>query len=302
MPDRFFVKRRQKRASIFVKAAVAVMCALAAVSILLFLQPGQQEVTEPARILFAGTEDDADCAILLSRGMCVMIDSGEEQDGAHILELLEREGVERIDCLILTHPDKDHIGGAPALLEKLSVQTILVPDYGQKKERYETLLQNAEEAGSRVEVLEPAHSRELRYGELLLRVWPPEEAFYEKDNDYSLAVLARHGEVKLFFAGDAQKKRMKELQTYRLPEVDLYKVSYHGRDLTTGAKLIGSIRPQYAVVTAAAPGPEIERALTAAGARIFCTRGEDVEFVSDGERLQTGLSSENVSGTVAGDV
>ena len=65
-----------------------------------------------------------------------------------------------------------------------------------------------------ITVMAPAHSRDLRFGDLSLCIWPPEEAYYEKDNDYSLAVLVRHGGVKMFFAGDAQKRRMKELLTY----------------------------------------------------------------------------------------
>lgn len=291
MPNRLLPGKRGRSAVLGVRAYTVAACMFVAVlaMLFLFLQPGKREITEAAEILFAGTQDDADCAVLLSQGACVMIDTGEEQDAAHILELLDQEGVKQIDCLILTHPDKDHIGGAPMLLETLPVQTVLVPDYGQEKEHYDALLEQAEELGSSVSVLAPARSREYSYGELELRIWPPEEAFYEKDNDYSLAVLVRHGDVKLFFAGDAQKKRMKELQTYRLPEVELYKVSYHGRDLTTGAKLIGSIRPQYAVVTADEPGQEIRQALTAAGAQIFCTRGKDVRFVSDGKSLTTGL-------------
>lgn len=258
-----------------------VLCALLSAALLLFAE--KKEVLQPARIVFAGTKDDADCAILRSRDACVVIDTGEEQDAAHILELLCREEAGQIDCLILTHPDKDHIGGAPILLENIPVKQIVTPCYDREKETYDALLEQAEEQG--VNVLTLTDSQVFYYGELTVRIWPPEKKHYEKDNDYSLAALVEHGGVRLFFAGDAQKKRMKELLTYRLSQVDLYKVSHHGRDLTTGARLILSIQPAYAVVTADAPGPEIERALRAADARVICTRGRDAVFISDGECL-----------------
>lgn len=279
----WLMKRAGRHSTVGMLLCMVGVCVLLGAFAMFLLCPGSREDVQPAKILFAGTEDDADCAILLSQDTCVMIDTGEEQDAEHILTLLEQEQVEKIDCLILTHPDKDHIGGAPALMEALSVDRIVVPDYGQEKESYETLIETAEALGSSITVMAPAHSRDLRFGDLSLCIWPPEEAYYEKDNDYSLAVLVRHGGVKMFFAGDAQKRRMKELLTYSLPKVDLYKVSYHGRDLTTGARLIGSIRPRYAVVTADAPGPEIEQALRLAGAQVYCTRGQDAVFVSDGE-------------------
>ena len=257
----WLMKRAGRHSTVGMLLCMVGVCVLLGAFAMFLLRPGSREDVQPAKILFAGTEDDADCAILLSQDTCVMIDTGEEQDAEHILTLLEQEQVEKIDCLILTHPDKDHIGGAPALMEALSVDRIVVPDYGQEKESYETLIETAEALGSSITVMAPAHSRDLRFGDLSLCIWPPEEAYYEKDNDYSLAVLL----------------------TYSLPQVDLYKVSYHGRDLTTGARLIGSIRPRYAVVTADAPGSEIEQALRLAGAQVYCTRGQDAVFVSDGE-------------------
>lgn len=246
--------------------------------------PDQAPVSaESARILFAGTKDDADCTIVLSQDVCMMIDTGEEQDAEHILALLQQEGVEEIDCLILTHPDKDHIGGAPALLESLPVQKIIAPAYDQPKESYELLIEQAEALDTTI--VTPGRREELQYGELSLIIWPPEETHYDKDNNYSLAVLISHKEVQMFFAGDAQKKRMKEILQYNLPQVDLYKVSYHGRNLTSGIKLIDRIRPQYAIVTASAPEKETKQALIAVDAQIFCTRDRDVVFISDGIKI-----------------
>ena len=260
---------------------VCVLCIMLTGGLLLF---GEKEVTQSARVLFAGTQEDADCAILLSSDACVVIDTGEEQDAEHILELLEKEGVKQIDCLILTHPDKDHIGGAPALMENMPIQMIVVPYYGKQKNNYDVLLADAKELG--ISVLTPARSRALNYGELSLRIWPPQETYYEKDNDYSLAVLVSHGDVRMFFAGDAQKNRMEEILTYNLPRTDLYKVSCHGRNFTEGRQVIDEICPQYAVVTSAAPDRGIEQALLSAGAEIVCTNKKDVLFVSDGKTIK----------------
>ncbi len=279
------------RKFVILRSRMVGACILCVVLAAAFLLSGRSKTVpdlssrsvESARILFAGTKDDADCVIVLNGDVCVMIDSGEEQDAEHILALLRREGVEEIACLILTHPDKDHIGGAPTLLENFPIQKIVVPDYDQPKDSYDVLLEQAEEL--EISVLTLEEREELCYKELSLSIWPPEETYYDKDNNYSLAVLAEYGEVKMFFAGDAQKKRMKELLQYNLPQVDLYKVSYHGRNLTSGVKLIDIIRPQYAVVTAAAPGKEIELALTSVDAQIVCTRGQDALFVSDGKEI-----------------
>ena len=113
----------KKKFTIGVLRAIGV-CALVGILIgaLAFLE--KDHSVEPAQIIFAGTKDDADCAILQSGGSCVVIDTGEAQDAEHILELLRERQIEKIDCLILTHPDKDHIGGAPALLDALPVKMV----------------------------------------------------------------------------------------------------------------------------------------------------------------------------------
>ena len=245
----------------------------------------QQRTLGTAAVLFAGTEEDADCAILLSDGACAVIDAGEEQDGPHIVELLEAQGVDRIDCLLLTHPDKDHVGGAALLLDRFPVGRLVTPAYDREdKRRYWDLLAQAEALGIPVE--QPQQAAGLSCGDWDLQLLPPREAHYKKSNNYSLAISARHGEVTVFLAGDAENKRIGELLDLPLPrEVDLYKVAHHGRDSQKGPALIRKLSPVIAVVPAREPEPETRQALEAAGAVIYSTVGQDLCFHSDGHRL-----------------
>ena len=55
----------------------------------------------------------ADSMIIRTPQSTVIIDCGEKGDGKEIVSLLEDEGVTTVDYLIITHYDKDHVGGHP---------------------------------------------------------------------------------------------------------------------------------------------------------------------------------------------
>lgn len=242
------------------------------------------DTSEEARFLFAGTQQDADCAILLSRDKCVMIDTGEPADAEHILKLLEEENVSQIDCLILTHPDQDHVGGAAAILEALPVKQIITPYFSGEKTIYQMTIDRAEKM--KVPVFTLSRDRQFVFGELKLRLYPPEKFYYDNSNNYSLAVLAEHGEVSLFLAGDAERARLTELLNIELPEnIDLYKAAHHGRNSQKGAELIAALTPKAAVITAKGAETQIAAAFARTGTELYTTVGQDVIFRSDGSSL-----------------
>ena len=269
---------------------VAVVCAwIVLVSILglAYLAVGgtiaSVESDADLQVRILQTREDADCIILYQGADAVMIDTGEAQDSEHILQELREAEIEKLDALILTHPDKDHIGGALSVLAAIPVEKVIHPYYGGEKEGWTAVEAYCKDKG--IQVYYPNHVWKLNTGYVNLLVYPPQEKHYKDDNNYSLAVLAEHGEVKMFFGGDALRKRSEELLTMNLPKVTLYKVAYHGRANSVSDELFETLNPDYAVVTSDSADEEILESSEKCGSRLIFSKEADVVFISDRKQL-----------------
>lgn len=240
--------------------------------------------TEPESgciIYFMQTADDADSILIKNGEDAVLIDTGEAQDAGHILNVLQTYGVEQLDLMILTHPDKDHIGGAAQIAKEIEVSRIIEPYYTLENERNEALHEWLKQ--QEILVYTAQETESCQFEDFSLTIYPPQEKEYKKDNNYSLAVLFSHKDSHAFFAGDAVKKRQKELMELELPDIELLKVPYHGRYVKGEEALIEKLSPKYAVVTAIEAEAEVKEALERAGAEIWYTRSGDVVFGTKGE-------------------
>lgn len=238
---------------------------------------------ESVRVICMNTKEDADATLIYHEGAAVMIDTGTKEDAEHIMEMLKRCNVGKLDYMILSHGDSDHIGGAAQLLESIPVTYVVESGYEKADEEMEELNRLLEQKG--IPVLYPVHTQHLRAGEIQLLVYPPLEKNYRDSNNYSLAVLAKHGNVNMMFAGDALKKRTEELLLIDWPKIDLYKVAHHGRGNVMTEELFDRLKPEYAVVTANQADEQILRAAERNGAAVFYTGERDVIFQSDGKKL-----------------
>lgn len=234
-------------------------------------------------VCFVQTLDDADCILIKQGEDSVMIDTGEVQDTERILAVLDRYGVDELDAMILTHPDKDHIGGAAEIAQAVPVDYVLEPYYTLQNDRRDVLMEVFAEKEIPVRVVEQTQT--LEFEKFSLTVYPPEEPEYEKDNNYSLAVLFTCGENHALFTGDAMKKRQKELLNYELPQIELLKVPYHGRYVKGEEELLQKLSPEYAVITAKTAETEVVSALNKIGAETFYTRFQTVTFQTDGKNF-----------------
>ena len=216
----------------------------------------------------------------------VLIDTGEEDDAPEIIEKLRASGITSLDCLILTHFDKDHIGGLTAVLEAIPAARILMPDYVGSGTPYASMTALFSDGTFPVEVL--TEDTAFSCGNTHLSVSVPKQAEYEKkqDNNASLVITVTHGEQILYLTGDAeairQKELISELSAAGITQTALLKVPHHGVYNDGIDAFFAACDPEYAVITCSdknPPDPETLSLLSALDSRIYLTSDGDIRVV-----------------------
>ncbi len=234
----------------------------------------------------------ADAIVLQCAGEVMVIDAGEADDGKELVNFLAWQEIQRVDVLVITHFDRDHVGGAARLVKKLEVGRVILPDYEGQNEEYAALTAQLEESGITPERL--AKPLKLRLGDAELLIEPPlsypEEITHDgMDNDLSLITTVTHGSQRLLFAGDAEKGRLQEWlsQDGRAP-CGFVKMPHHGVYNKMLPELLGAIRPQIAVICDSDKNPAEERTLALLereGVETWETKNGEVVVTSDGRSL-----------------
>ena len=192
----------------------------------------------------------ADALVLQTANTVTVIDTGNKGDGKDIEKFLTGQGIEAIDTLIITHFDKDHVGGAARLCKRMKISKIYVPDYVCDSEEYLAFTEKAQESGQEITALPVRGREEWTADDAAFRLYAPNETFYGKneENDFSLVLYVQHGENSFLFAGDAEDARQNEIIGYGLGKVNFLKFPYHGHYLATTEQFLDECAPDAAVI------------------------------------------------------
>ncbi|MBQ3356212.1 MAG: MBL fold metallo-hydrolase [Oscillospiraceae bacterium] len=249
--------------------------------------PTQQDQAQDLEVCFfdAGKAD----AILLTTGSsAVLIDAGEKGFGKTILTYLEEKGVEQLDCLIVTHFDKDHVGGAAKVLESIPVGTVLQSNQPKNSDEYASYVSALGAAG--ITPLTVRETYAFTLDGVSYSVDPPRRTEYDEDssNNSSLIVTVTNGDNRFLFTGDAQTQRLAEFLDTNAATCDVLKLPHHGKDEPLLDALLASTQPRYAVITSSDEEPEstaVVAALQDAGIGVLLTRNGAVILHSNGIRI-----------------
>lgn len=275
--------------SVKAAAAAAAICALTACGNAATTQPTAAEAPEVTGEFKATALDSgkADAIILETDNHTVVIDTGEKDDGDELVAYLQSNDITEIDYLIITHFDKDHVGGAAELIENISIGEIITPDYEGTNTAYEKFVEASDNAGLTATKLSDSTSFTL--DDAVFELHPPMRSDYaEEDNDYSIVVNVTHGKNTFMFAGDCETARLAELPQQMTMSHTFLKVPHHGIYAKGLDNFISSVSPKYAVITDSEKHPadsETIALLDGIGCTTYSTQNGTVTAVSDGETI-----------------
>lgn len=188
--------------------------------------------------------------VLASGGAFALVDCGsanswKDPDAAAAWQL-QSMGCRRLDWLVLTHYDKDHVSGVTGLLARMEVDTLLVPETEDDAGLQSAVLSAAEERGASIRFI--TEMERLDFGRGTLTVFPP--LGDDGDNERGLAVLASAGDKDFLITGDMDSAtEAKLLAAYDLPDIEGLVAGHHGSKYAASQALLEALTPETACVS-----------------------------------------------------
>lgn len=234
----------------------------------------------------------ADSTLIQNGEDTILVDCGNRDDAALVIEYLNGLGIEQIDYFVATHPHEDHIGCAGEILTNFEVDTLLKPDVENDTACYRNMMEAAEK--NNVNIVYPEAGETFQLTQSSFQVLGPIEIDKEDLNNDSIVLRYDFGETSFLLAGDAEREsEYAILDAGFNVAADVLKVGHHGSSTSTSYPWLREIMPQYAVIMCGKdnsyghPHDETTSKLRDAEVELYRTdENGTIVFISDGEDLR----------------
>lgn len=288
------MKRRSKR-KIAVSATTALTLAIFIIAFANKLFGDKFRSTlAPAAPDFDKTQDfvkimdvgQADAALIYLNGCSAVIDAGLTSSADDISADLKGADIKDIDALLITHLHMDHAGALAKIAMSFPIDNLIIPNRDSSAEAMPTV----NEAEKRVvaekgKVFTATEGMNFNIGEFevtLLAYFPDAT----KENDRSIITMAKIGDKKFLFTGDAEKATEADVLAEKLNiDCDVLKVGHHGSNSSSTAAFLKAASPKYAAISVGKdnmyshPSNKTIVALKNCGAEVYRTdKNGDISF------------------------
>ena len=211
---------------------------------LIFLINNGRIVNNEVSILDVG---QGDSSLIRLKNKNILIDTGGninyDISKNILIPYFKSVGIKKIDYLVLTHGDYDHMGEAINLVENFKVEKVIF-NCGP----YNDLEQELIKVLDKKKIKYYSCIKELNIDNNKLYFLQTKE--YDNENDNSNVIYSELNVYKFMFMGDASVTTEKEIMNkYNLPDIDVLKVGHHGSKTSSSKGFINVINPKYSIIS-----------------------------------------------------
>lgn len=190
----------------------------------------------------------------------ILIDGGGSEFGSTfdvgektLLPYLLKKKIHKLDYVIISHFDSDHVGGILTILEELNVKQVLIPKQVEYSENYNKFLNIIKKRNIKVKIVGEGNTINIDKDTYLDILWPEEKQITDNVlNNNSLIVRLCYKNFKMLFTGDIEEiAEQKLLQKYEKTEkltADILKVAHHGSKSSSIAEFLEKVNPRIALI------------------------------------------------------
>ena len=188
-----------------------------------------------------------DSIFLKLENKSILIDTGGYYNSNIIdnrtIPYLKSIGISKLNYLILTHGDYDHMGESINLINNFKVDKVIF-NCGEYNDLEKELIKVLEKKNIKYY----SCIKELNIDNNKLYFLQTKE--YDNENDNSNAIYTELNGYKFMFMGDAGVDKEKDiLDKYNISDIDVLKVGHHGSSTSSSKYFIDTIKPKYGLIS-----------------------------------------------------
>lgn len=194
-------------------------------------------------VMFDVGEADSMLISTPSKKVNILIDTGRGIDINNIIIYLKSIGISKLNYLIITHGDEDHIGGALYLIDNFKVDNVIL-----NKGDYTEL---------EVELITHLKNKNIKYTNNINKIpllgsymYLLNTKKFSNENDNSIVTYFEYQKYKFLFMGDSSSKTEEYLiNNYNLTNISFLKVGHHGSNTSSSSLFINKINPKVSLIS-----------------------------------------------------
>lgn len=231
---------------------LAVVLFLIAAAIFVIRPYVYAPVSQKAEVIFLNV-GQGDAILIQQNRMQILVDGGNGEDILNRLGEVMPFADKKIDLVVATHPDEDHMGGLIKVLENYQVGEVLETGIDCDKDmckKWDELISQ-----DKIPVLDATVGEEIKFGDKVdISVLYPFENISRKEfkdtNDTSVILKAKVEDKRYLLTGDAEFPVENELMAHHIDlRADVLKVAHHGSKNSTSASFLQEVAPKEAVIS-----------------------------------------------------
>ena len=241
----------------------------------------------------------ADSTLVKYKNKIMLIDAGNNEDGKNIVKFLKDKGISKLDYIVGTHYDEDHIGGLDDIIENFDIGKYYLSNGGELGPNHYNLEKAAKKKNLAITI--PKVGDKIDFGDVDMEVMAASKFDGKNDNNASIVIQAKYGSRKYLFMGDLEKQ---EEAKRKWNEVDVLKAGHHGSNTSSTQEFLNQVKPKYVFVSAGKnnkyrlPNVKAMERIEKTGAKIFRTDVNESSFwlTSNGNDIDIKEVSINLDG------
>ncbi len=219
-----------------------------------------KQIPQNFKINFIDVGQGDSTLVTTPNGKTLLIDGGGSKDTESfdvgkntLIPYLLDKGISKLNYVLISHFDSDHVGGILTLLQEMKVEKVIISKQGEISQNYEDFYKIVKERKIKVIVVKQGDKLNIDKNVTLKILWPKEEKIKDNIlNNNSIVAKLTYYSFSMLLTGDieqiAEEKIIEEYKNTEQLKSSILKVAHHGSKSSSIQKFLEQVRPKIALI------------------------------------------------------